>query len=161
MSTHDDMHQHTEDALRAFVAPRLVTTPLVHLNPAILAGRASLDAFADQQLRNERALEEAARQAMLKEAFEGVPDWTPTAAERLPDLTLIDVIYSVDVWGTVHIDDYTAIVGKTLKLSFWELFELDPVLSLMADEIALAQAERTAQRRAEDRAAHKSWDLNR
>ncbi len=81
MSTPDNIHRRTEAALRAFVAPAPLTTPIVRLNPAILAGRASLDAFADQALRNERALEQAAREANLKAAFEGVPGFTPTAAE--------------------------------------------------------------------------------
>ncbi len=85
MSTNDDNSKkafgHILTNMRAFLAPAPLTTPIVHLNPAILASRASLDAFADQQLKNERALEQAARQAMLKEAFEGVPGYQPTAKE--------------------------------------------------------------------------------
>ena len=79
----------------------------------------------------------------------------------IPALLVQDVFYSVDVWGNVNVETYRVIVEGALSMSSSQLYELNGVWSLMADEIALGQAEKAAQRRAEDRAALKSWDLNR
>ena len=75
----------------------------------------------------------------------------------IPAMLVTDVAYSVDVFGQVYVNEYRVTLEGTLSLDHNQLYEIDAAWSKMAEEIAYAQAERAAQRRAEDRAEHKLY----